>query len=163
MLLEHEGGYVNHPKDPGGATNLGITKRVYENWIGHSVSIEIMRNLKVHQAAPIYETNYWSKVKADVLPSGVDFCVFDLAVNAGAGRAARMLQRVVGVKADGAIGPMTLAAVAAMEPTTIINQYTSRREAFYRRLRTFSTFGRGWLHRNKKTQIAALEMASNQK
>lgn len=158
MILEHEGGYVNHPRDPGGMTNLGVTKRVYEKWLDRKVSEQDMRDLTVSEAAPIYKAWYWDRLKCDSMRSGVDFCVFDLGVNGGVGRAARMLQRSVGAKPDGAIGPKTLALVDATEAHVLINEFTRRREAFYRRLKTFKTFGRGWLARNEKTQIAALAM-----
>ena len=102
-ILHHEGGYVNHPKDPGGETNLGVTKRVYEGWGG----TKDMKDLTVEDVAPIYEKNYWGKVKGDDLPSGLDLCVFDFAVNAGPGRAAKYLQTMIGTVADGGIGPNT--------------------------------------------------------
>lgn len=158
MVLEHEGLFANHPSDPGGATMRGVTKRVYEDWLGRSVTVDDMRGLSVEDVSPIYKKWYWDRLKCDVLRDGVDFCVFDLGVNAGTGRAARMLQRCVGAKPDGAIGPKTLALVDATEARVLIEEFTKRREAFYRRLKTFNTFGRGWLSRNEKTQIAALAM-----
>jgi lysozyme family protein len=89
MLLEHEGGYVNHPSDPGGMTNLGVTKRVYDEWIGRESTEEEMRDLTPEDVAPIYKQNYWDRVKGDQLPSGVDWCAFDWAVNSGSGRPAK--------------------------------------------------------------------------
>ena len=85
-ILHHEGGYVNHPKDPGGETNLGVTKRVYEEWGG----TKDMKQLTFEDVAPIYKKNYWDKVKADDLPSGLDLCVFDFAVNAASSRVVTM-------------------------------------------------------------------------
>tara|TARA_R110002072_G_scaffold282883_1_gene446157 strand:- start:375 stop:890 length:516 start_codon:yes stop_codon:yes gene_type:complete len=161
MILHHEGGYVNHPSDPGGRTNLGVTQAVYESWVGRPVTEEEMRSLTVDDVTPVYKKNYWDRVKADSLPAGVDFAVFDLAVNGGTGRGAKMLQKVVGVKQDGGIGPQTLGAVSKMEPKEIIEQYAAQREAFYRRLKTFDTFGRGWLRRNSETLTAALKMADD--
>ena len=159
MILHHEGGYVNHPSDPGGRTNLGVTQAVYENWLNRPVTEQEMRSLTIGDVTPLYEKNYWDRVKAEHLPSGVDFCTFDLAVNGGVGRGARMLQKVVGVSQDGGIGPQTLGAVSKMDPVDIIENYAAQREAFYRRLKTFDTFGRGWLRRNAETRIAALKMA----
>ena len=101
-ILHHEGGYVNHPKDPGGETNLGVTKRVYEEWGG----TKDMKDLTFEDVAPIYKKNYWDRVKGDDLPSGLDLCVFDFGVNAGTGRAAKYLQNMIGATADGAIGPI---------------------------------------------------------
>ena len=103
MILHHEGGYVNHPRDPGGETNLGVTKRVYEEFGGE----KDMKDLTVEDVAPIYKKGYWDKCKCDSLPSGLDLVVFDFAVNAGPGRAAQFLQRIIGVEPDGGIGPIT--------------------------------------------------------
>ena len=159
MILHHEGGYVNHPSDPGGRTNLGVTQAVYESWVDRPVTEDEMRSLTVEDVTPIYRRNYWDRVKGDDLPSGVDFAVMDLAVNGGTGRGAKMLQKVVGVTQDGGIGPQTLGAVGRMDPVDIIEQYAAEREAFYLRLKTFDTFGRGWLRRNEETRLAALKMA----
>jgi lysozyme family protein len=158
MILHHEGLFSAHPSDPGGATMRGVTQAVYEDWVDRPVTEDEMKSLTVDDVTPIYKQNYWDRVKADDLPSGVDFAVFDLAVNGGVGRGAKMLQAVVGVKQDGGIGPQTLAAVANMDAVDIIYNYTARREDFYRSLSTFDTFGRGWLRRNEKTQIDALAM-----
>ena len=159
MLLKHEGGFVNHPKDPGGMTNLGVTKKVYEAWLGREVNEQEMRDLTPDDVAPIYKKNYWDKVRGDDLPSGVDWCAFDWAVNSGAGRPAKAIQRAVGATQDGAIGPMTLRAVADKVPSEIIEQVYHTRQRFYERLKTFETFGKGWTRRNKETLETALEMA----
>ena len=159
MILHHEGLYVNHPSDPGGSTMLGVTQAVWEDWVDRPVTEEEMKSLTVDDVTPIYKKNYWDRIKGDALPSGVDFAVFDLAVNGGTGRGAKMLQKVVGVTQDGGIGPQTLGAVSRVDPSDIIEQYAAAREAFYRRLKTFDTFGRGWLRRNEETRLAALEMA----
>ena len=120
IILEHEGGFVNHPKDPGGVTNHGVTKRVYDEWIGKKSTVEEMRNLTHEDVAPIYKKNYWDRAKCDQLPSGVDLSVFDWGVNSGISRSAKALQRIVGVKQDGGIGPMTIQAVAEVDPKKII-------------------------------------------
>ena len=158
MLLKHEGGFVNHPQDPGGMTNLGVTKAVYEKWVGRKVTEREMRRLTPEDVAPIYKKNYWDKVKGDDLPSGVDWAAFDWAVNSGSGRPAKAIQTAVGAKADGAIGPMTLAAVEKADPKEVIKSVYETRQAFYERLKTFKTFGRGWTRRNKETLHTALEM-----
>ena len=103
-ILHHEGGYVNHPKDPGGETNLGVTKRVY---LEHGGTKD-MKDLLVEDVAPIYKKGYWDKMKGDELPNGLDLCVFDFGVNAGPGRSAKFLQTMIGTVADGGIGPNTL-------------------------------------------------------
>jgi lysozyme family protein len=161
MILHHEGLFSAHPSDPGGATMRGVTQAVWEDWVDGPVTEDEMRSLTVADVTPIYKKNYWDRVKGDHLPSGVDFAVFDLAVNGGTGRGAKMLQKVVGVTQDGGIGRQTLAAVSRMSPVDIIEQYAAEREAFYRRLKTFDTFGRGWLRRNEETRIAALKMAGD--
>lgn len=162
-LLKHEGGYVNHPQDPGGMTNLGVTKRVYEDWVGHPVSEKIMRSLTVEHVRALYKANYWDKVKGDDLPDGLDLCVFDFAVNAGPVRAAKYLQLMVGTNPDGKIGPATLARVKNYVRdhgvAHAINRYQDMRESYYMKLRTFKTFGRGWLRRVEEVRKTALEMA----
>lgn len=158
MILHHEGGYVNHPKDPGGETNLGVTKRVYEEFGG----TKDMKDLTREDVEPIYKKNYWDRVKADSLPSGLDLAVFDWAVNSGTGRAAKKLQTMIGTVADGGIGPNTLRCLDeyiekhGLEAT--IEDYHEIRQAFYESLSTFETFGRGWTRRNKETKEAALKM-----
>lgn len=158
IILEHEGGFVNHPKDPGGVTNHGVTKRVYDEWIGKNSTVEEMRNLTHKDVAPIYKKNYWDRAKCDQLPSGVDLSVFDWGVNSGVSRSAKALQRIVGVKQDGGIGPMTLQAVSEVEAEEIIEQMHYMRDNFYRSLDTFETFGKGWTRRNNETREKALEM-----
>ena len=160
MLLKHEGGYVNHPRDPGGMTNLGVTKRVYEAWIGREVDEAAMRALTPDDVAPIYRANYWDEVWGDHLPSGVDFSVFDWAVNSGPRRAIKALQRIVGSVSDGVMGPRTMQAVMDMDAEKIIDMMHGERQRFYERLDTFDTFGRGWTRRNNETRQAALLMVS---
>jgi len=160
MLLEHEGGFVNHPRDPGGMTNLGVTKRVYEKWMGRKVSEQEMRDLTPDAVAPLYKKRYWDKVHGDDLPSGVDWCVFDWAVNSGAARPARAVQTAVGATVDGAIGPKTLAALDRHNPVEIIEFVSLIRQEFYGGLDTFETFGKGWTRRNRKTRETALEMVT---
>ena len=158
MILHHEGGYVNHPRDPGGETNLGVTKRVYEEWGG----TKDMRDLTQEDVAPIYEKNYWGRAKCDHLPSGLDLAVFDWAVNSGVGRAAKKLQTMIGTEADGGIGPNTLRTLDeyiehhGIEET--IKEYKEKRQKFYQSLSTFDTFGKGWTTRNEFTLQVALEM-----
>ncbi len=157
-ILHHEGGYVNHPKDPGGETNLGVTKRVYEEWGG----TKDMKDLLVEDVAPIYKKNYWDKIKADSLPAGLDLCVFDFGVNAGPGRAAKYLQGQIGTMPDGGIGPNTLAKLEEYLKFTSVEQaikvYQESRQDYYEQLSTFSTFGRGWTRRVQETTKMALEM-----
>ena len=157
-ILHHEGGYVNHPEDPGGETNLGVTKRVYQEWGG----TKDMKDLTFDDVAPIYKKNYWDKMKCDDLPSGLDLCVFDFGVNAGPGRAAKYLQTLIGTVADGGIGPNTLAKLKEYTDKTgvkeTITNYQNERQSYYEKLSTFKTFGRGWTRRVEETTKLALEL-----
>jgi lysozyme family protein len=157
-ILHHEGGYVNHPADPGGMTNLGVTKRVWEEWVGHEVDEKTMRGLTPELVGPMYKVKYWDKIKGDDLPAGVDYCVFDAAVNSGSGRAAKWLQACVGVEPDGGIGPKTLAAVAAFDPKELVEDYAKRRLSFLMDLKTWDTFGKGWGRRVAEVQTSASTM-----
>ena len=157
-ILHHEGGYVNHPKDPGGETNLGVTKRVYEEFGG----TKDMKDLTREDVEPIYKKNYWDRVKGDQLPAGLDLCVFDFGVNAGTGRAAKYLQSLIGTTPDGGIGPNTLAKVSEYVKENGLNNtienYSKARQEYYESLSTFDTFGKGWTRRVKETEELALEM-----
>jgi len=158
MLLHHEGGFVNHPKDPGGMTNLGVTKAVYDKWIGRESTEQEMRDLNFMDVAPIYKKNYWDKVRGDDLPSGADWCAFDGGLDSEFARQAKAIQRAAGATPDGAIGPMTIQAVMNHEPKMIIESVYTQRQSFYESLKTFETFGRGWTRRNKETLDQALSM-----
>ena len=158
-LLVHEGGYVNHPSDPGGMTNLGVTARVWEEWTHHPATEEVMRKLTPADVAPLYKRKYWDAVHGDELPDGVDHCVFDAAVNMGAGRAVKFLQQAVGVNPDGGFGPVTMSAVQAHEPKDLIAKFCDQREAFYKGLTTFTTFGKGWMTRLASVEKASWDMA----
>lgn len=157
-VLEHEGGYVNHPDDPGGRTNMGITQDTYESYLGRDVSEQEMKDMPKLDVAAIYKKMYWDKVKGDLLSDGVDFCVFDWSVNSGVARAIIALQNVVGAKPDGLIGPNTLKAVNNADSQIIITQLSEAREDFYKRLAAFDTFGKGWLNRNNKTRDFSLNL-----
>jgi lysozyme family protein len=158
-ILKWEGGYVNHPADPGGRTNLGVTQRVWEEWTGKPATEEDMRGLTIEMVSPLYRKRYWDAVRGDDLPSGVDLCVFDCAVNAGVGRASRFLQQAVGVVADGAIGPKTLEAVTKMSADEIIEKFCDLRESHYKSLNTFATFGKGWMRRLDGIEAESKQMA----
>lgn len=159
LLLKHEGGYVDHPRDPGGATNLGITLDTLSAHRGRKVSKDEVKVLTVAEAGAIYLKNFWHPAFCDRLPAGADYMLFDLAVNSGVGRARKYLQRAVGVKEDGIIGPATLVAVQATRGTVIVDRVAKYREAFYRSLDTFPTFGKGWLRRLAEVTAKAREMA----
>ena len=157
-ILHHEGGYVNHPSDPGGETNLGVTKRVYEDWGG----TKDMKDLTVEDVKPIYKKNYWDRIKGDDLPAGLDLCVFDFGVNAGTGRSAKYLQTMIGTVADGGIGPNTLLAlgnyIEEVGVEDAIRNFQKARQEYYESLSTFETFGRGWTRRVDETTELAVSM-----
>jgi|TARA_R100000149_G_C5821786_1_gene100824 lysozyme family protein len=156
MLLHHEGGYVWHEEDPGGETNLGVTKKVYQDWGGTKEMID----LTVEDVAPIYKKNYWDRCKCDQLGSGLDWAVFDWAVNSGTRRVSKALQKACGAERDGVIGNKTLALANGQDVKYMIEEIGVIRQSFYESLRTFKTFGRGWTRRNKETTEQALSMAS---
>lgn len=164
-VLKHEGGFVNHPNDPGGATNKGITLATFRRYVKRSGTVADLKRLTTKQAGIVYRKRYWDKVRGDQLPDGVDYAVFDFAVNSGPARAAKYLQRIVGAAQDGRIGPKTLAAVNAYvdgNPTmrrTLIDKLCDDRMAFLRRLRHWSTFGRGWTRRVEDVRQTAFDMA----
>lgn len=159
-VLHHEGGFVNHPSDPGGMTNLGCTKKVWEEWVGHEVDEKAMRALTPADVAPLYKAKYWDKIKGDELPNGVDYVVFDCAINSGPGRAIKFLQGCVGADMDGALGPKTLAAVRAADAKALVEDYAKRRLSFLQDLPTWGTFGKGWGRRVAEVQQSGLSMVA---
>ena len=161
IVLKHEGGFVNHPSDPGGMTNLGVTAKVWEEWTGHAPDEKAMRGLTKADVAPLYQRKYWNAARCSELPSGLDLCVFDTAVNSGPGRAIKILQGCLGVTVDGAIGNNTLAAVNQFKDSALANlieDYCAARQAFLISLPTFGTFGKGWTARVQRLKDHALKM-----
>lgn len=158
LVLKHEGGYVHHSRDPGGRTNLGVTQATYEQWVGRMVDEAEMRALTVNEVRPIYKAYYWDKVRAGDLPLGVDYAVFDFAINSGVKRAARTLQRVLNVHDDGAIGPFTIGATKAVDAAELIEDLCNARMQFLKGLDHWDTFGRGWTRRVNDVEDAAKAM-----
>jgi lysozyme family protein len=117
-----------------------------------------MRGLTPEKVEPLYKKKYWDAVRGDELPMGLDYLMFDFAVNAGAGRAIKTLQTAVGVTPDGGFGPMTMAAVQAVDPVDLIERFSQAKEDFYRSLTTFATFGKGWLNRVADVKVKASAM-----
>ena len=161
LVLKSEGGYVNNPKDPGGMTNLGITKKSLEEWLGHDVDEKFMRNLTPEMAAPFYEQKYWRSCYGEVLPRGLDFIVFSMAVNAGPGRSIKLLQQSIGCVPDGVIGPATRRLISDSNSATLIAKFSETRREYYKSLKTFPIFGAGWLKRVDQEEQEALNMAKN--
>lgn len=147
-VLKTEGGFVNDPEDNGGATNRGVTQRVYNRWRRrHNLPIQSVRDIKEIEVEAIYRNNYWDLVAGDDLPGGLDYCVFDFAVNSGEDRAAQFLQHILGAVPDGAIGPKTLAMVGEHTPRALIDQLCQDRADWLRTLHDFPHFGKGWISR----------------
>ena len=141
-LISHEGGYVCDPRDPGGETKFGISKRAYPN-------VDI-KALTLEQAKSIYKSDYWDRSQCDSLPPVVAFQVFDTAVNSGIGQSIRFLQRAVGVADDGQVGPLTINAVKRLDAETIVVRFNGQRLDFMTKLSTWDVYGKGWVRRIAK-------------
>ncbi len=159
LVLKSEGGFVNNPKDPGGMTNLGCTKRVWEAFVGHAVTEADMRALLPADVQPIYKTNYWDAVNCDHLPLGLDYVVFDCSINSGPVRAAKILQGALQLPRSGSVDTETLAAANAADRMELIQKYQETRLAFLHGLSTWDDFGRGWSNRVASVQVEAQWMA----
>jgi lysozyme family protein len=163
LLLQHEGGFVNDSRDNGGMTNLGVTIKVWEEWVGHPVSEKEMRSLTPLMVGPLYKRKYWDACHADDLVSGLDYAVFDVAVNSGVGRAIKLLQSCVGATPDGGYGSITSALVKkeSSDPTRLIELYCAKRLEFLSELKSFPVFGKGWSRRVSEVKDTALKMVEN--
>lgn len=141
-VLKHEGGYVNDPRDPGGETKYGISRRAYPD--------EDIANLTPERAMELYLRDYWEPVKGDQMPEPIAAMVFDIAVNQGVGTAIRLLQRAVGTKEDGILGPITLSGT--LKPGLLARLATERVLA-YAKTKNFDVYGRGWVRRTLETAL----------
>lgn len=146
VTLKHEGGFVDHPRDPGGATNKGVTLATFRRY-KPGASVADLKAISDADVEIIYRDGYWKPVNADLLQPGVDLAVFDFGVNSGTGRAARHLQAVAGAKQDGVIGIKTIGALDAMRGDVIVQKLCGRRLSFVRALKTWDVFGKGWSRR----------------
>lgn len=160
-VLAHEGGYVDHPKDPGGATNKGVTIATFRRYVKKNGTKADLKRITDAQVEKVYRKHYWDAVKGDDLPSGIDYAVFDFAVNSGPTRAAKFLQDVLGVPQDGKIGPVTLAVAHKKDARKVIDSLCGNRLAWMKRLKTWGTFGRGWTARVSAVETHAMEMAAH--
>ena len=158
FTLREEGGFVNNPRDPGGATNLGITRQQLAEWRDCNCSVADVRTLSLAEAEAIYGARYWNVVQGDALPAGLDLMVFDFGVNAGPSRAARMLQSAVGVVADGSIGPQSLAAAESCDAKAALQSMILLQERYYHACAGYPVFGSGWLARLARRHAAAVGM-----
>lgn len=150
-VFRHEGGYANDPHDPGGETNMGISKRSYPN--------ENIKGMTRDRAKAIYRRDFWNAVSGDSLPAGLDLVAFDPAVNSGVSRGAKWLQQALGVKADGKIGPNTIATAKAANAEAVIDRACDLRLAWLRTLPTWSRYGKGWTSRVESIRDVATAMS----
>lgn len=158
-VLKYEGGWSDHPADPGGATMKGVTLATYRRYRPGATKADL-RKITDAELRRIYRDGYWNKVSGDALPAGLDHAVFDFAVNSGPGRAIPFLQKTLGVKADGKIGPVTLAAVGKVDPAIVAVALCDRRLAWLKTLKTWGTFSKGWSARIVAVKKLAKEMAA---
>ena len=158
FVLHHEGLWSDDPRDPGGATMKGVTLAVYREYLGRDASKDELRNISDSHLHDLYKSRYWDKAKCGDLKPGVDLSVFDLAVNGGVGRAAKILQRCVGAIEDGAIGPKTMALVNALLAKDLVIKFAEERRNFYKSLKAFEYYGKGWLRRTDECEAQALNM-----
>jgi hypothetical protein len=158
FIFKAEGSYHDDPGDPGGPTNCGITLATLKAYEGNpNLTAEDVKRLTPAIANEIYRTAYWYRMRCGVLPPGLDLQVFDFGINSGPGEAVKALQEIVGVTADGSVGPITLAAVRQRKPRDLISQYSEARLAFYKGL-NYPEFEPGWTTRVNQIQAVALKM-----
>ena len=158
--LRWEGGYSDHPDDPGGKTYRGVTQATYDAWRrtqGHSP--RPVAQMSDEEMRSIYRSQYWDTVRGDDLPRGVDLAMFDYAVNSGPARAARDLQATLSVTRDGVVGNLTLSAMKGKAASTLAASLCDRRQKFVRGLSGYQTFGRGWERRILDIRAQSLAMA----
>lgn len=155
LVLSHEGYFRNDPRDAGGMTNLGVTKRAWQAWVKRPVDEAEMRSLTPERVAPFYKEMYWDTCRCDELPLGIDYAVFDFSVNAGVIRASKTLQTALGTAADGVVGKNTMSLANSCDPDEFLEKFSKLKEQFYRSLQTFDVFGKGWLKRVSEVHHAA--------
>lgn len=158
-VLKHEGGYTNHPSDPGGPTNFGITIHDYRRYIKANGTAADVRDMQLADAAKIYHARYWDALRCDELPAGLDYAVFDYGVNSGIGRAAKVMQRLLGIGSGTAMTDAVIAAVRKASAAALIERLCDERMAFLKSLRTWPVFGAGWSRRVAEVRRDALAMA----
>jgi lysozyme family protein len=157
-VLVHEGGYVNHPSDPGGPTNLGITLASHRAYVNKSGSVADLKQISIQEAGIVYRARYWNEIDGSNLPNGVDYCLFDYAVNSGVGRARKVIRALMGLNAK-ASAVEVKAALAKRHPDEVVGAICDERMRFLKRLGTFGTFGKGWTARVAGVRRAATAMA----
>ncbi len=159
-LLVHEGGYTNHPSDPGGATNWGITIADYRRYVNPNATAADVKTMPLSSAKKIYREKYWNAVRGDDLPSGVDYAVFDFGVNSGVSRSAKYLQRILGVPQTGIITDIDVNACQRHNAANLAIRLCDDRLAFLKALKTWPVFGKGWGRRVAEVRAASIAMAN---
>lgn len=157
VTLAYEGLWSDHARDPGGATMRGITLAVYRQHRPGATKADL-RAITQTEVEMIYRAGYWSPIKGDDLPPGVDLATFDFGVNSGVSRASKYLQAVVGAGVDGKVGKGTLAAVRGRSGKEVIQGLCGKRLSFLQALSTFSTFGKGWSRRVASVEAKSVAM-----
>lgn len=165
-VLKAEGGFTDDPRDPGnklpdgreGCTMMGVTQAAWESYVGHPVSIADMKALTKEKVGEFYKKKYWTPIQGDALPTGIDFLAFSFAINSGVGSSAKRIQECVGATPDGVIGPRTLSVITNTDAKELIEKFSQAKENFYKSLKTFPTFGKGWLNRVESEKKIALTM-----
>jgi lysozyme family protein len=158
-VLKHEGGYTDHPSDPGGPTNFGMTIADYARFKGRAVSAAEVRAMPLADAKAIYRARYWDALRCDELPAGLDYALFDYGVNSGTGRAAKVLRRLLGQGADGGVTGAVIAQARAADTVSLVARLCEERLAFLKSLKTWPVFGAGWGRRVAEVRRDALAMA----
>ena len=162
LLLATEGGYADNPHDNGGCTNLGVTKRAWATFTKRpmaEVGEDEMRALTPEKVAPLYRAMFWDVCLCDSLPEGLDYAVFDFAVNSGPHRAVVTLQQAAGTRADGRMGPLTLHVIDAITSNSLLHDYADARKAWLKTLSDYAYYGHGWNARVNAVLEKALAMA----
>lgn len=159
LLLAHEGGYTNHPRDPGGPTNFGITIFDYRKYVKPGATAADVRAMTVGEAKQIYRARYWDAQRCDELPAGLDYAVFDYGVNSGIGRSTKVLGRLLGLSdRSGALSNDVIAAARTADVAALVTKICDERLHFLRALRTWPVFGAGWGRRVAEVKATALAM-----
>jgi len=160
LLLAHEGGYTNHPSDPGGPTNFGITIDDYRRYVKPDATAADVRGMKLSEAKSIYRSIYWDAQRCDELPPGVDYVIFDYGVNSGLGRSGKVLRRMLSLPANSSLDAV-IAAADTSDHQSLVSSICDERLHFLQSLKTWPVFGVGWGCRVAEVRSAALAMAAN--
>ena len=159
LVLKSEGGYVWDKSDPGGETNRGVTRAAWSEYLKRPIQDGEMAKLTVNDIRPFYKQMYWNVCNCEGLPKGVDYEIFDFAVNAGCTESIRCLQKALGTEPDGVLGPITLTLISQHDPKELIAAFTDIKTSFYKGLKLFPIYGKGWLERVAEVKTIAEDMA----